>query len=118
MLAKKLVAVKAISDMRFDQLHTLRRTYELPSDPTQPFINSACEMSSLASEDLMFRFSEKGLPLQGTYTTPSMDVAPPTPVAPWRYLSEEEAEQIVISGGLCWSRDHQGAVNHGGCGNA
>ena len=97
--AKKVAAVKAISDLRFDQLYTLRRTYELPSAPTQPFINSAREMSPIASEDLVFRFSEKGLPLQGTYTPPHMDAPPPTPVPCWRDCSEEEAEQIVMSGG-------------------
>ena len=36
--------------------------------------------------------------MQGTYTSPSMDVAPPAPVAPWRDLSEEEAISAVLEG--------------------
>ena len=32
--AKKLSMVKAVSELRFDQLHTLRRDRELPNDPT------------------------------------------------------------------------------------
>ena len=65
--AKKVNAVKAVSELRFNQLHALRRTYELPDDLTQPFINFHVEMSHLTSDDPVFRFSENGVPLQGKY---------------------------------------------------
>lgn len=95
--AKRLAAVKAISELRFDQLHTLRRTYEL-QDTNQLFLDSHTEMSPLTSEDPVFRFSENGMPLQGKYEPPNRDVAPPTTLPYWRDLTEAEAEQAVMGG--------------------
>ena len=54
--ASKLAAVKVVATLRYDQLHTLRRTYELKSDPAQGFLNAHAEMTPLTSIDPVFRF--------------------------------------------------------------
>ena len=77
--ARKLPSVKALSEVRYDQLHTLRRDHELRSDPAQRFLNSHAEMAPLTSSDQVFRFSENGQPLQGKYEKPRRDVPQPTP---------------------------------------
>ena len=55
-------------------------------------------MTPLTSSDLVYRYSDKGIPLQGNYSKPHRDVPPPTPLAPWRDLTEEEACTTVMSG--------------------
>ena len=54
---KTFSAVKAVSTLRFDELHTLRRTYELQSEATQSFLSTHVEMTPLTSSDVVFRFS-------------------------------------------------------------
>ena len=74
---RKNGAVKAVTKLRYDQLHTLRREHE-HHDPTQRFLNAHAEMSPLSSTDTVFRFSESGQPLQGKYEKTHRDVQPPT----------------------------------------
>ena len=90
--------MKALASLRHDQLHTLRRDYELPTDPGQAFLNSHAEMTPIPSSDPVFRFSEVGEPLCGRYTKPVRSVPPPTQIAPWRDLSEDEARSAVLAG--------------------
>jgi hypothetical protein len=93
--------VKAVSEIRFNELHALRNIYEAKSDRTQRFLNSYADMTPLDSNDSndsVFRFSERGLPLQGNYETPHRDVPPPAEIPPWRNLSEEEAVSAVMGG--------------------
>ena len=97
--ARKLAAVKAAATIRFDQLHTLRRTYE-QVQPTQAFLNSHAEITPISSSDPVFRFNDVGHPLLGKYAKPSRIVTPPTPVCSWRDLGEEEARTVVMAGGL------------------
>ena len=73
---KKASTVQAaICDIRFDQLHELRRKYELGSDPDQRFLNSHAEVSPIASNDQVFRFSEIGNTLMGNYSKPCRSVS-------------------------------------------
>jgi len=95
--AKQLAAVKDVAALRFDQLHTLRRDYEL-SDNTQRFLNIHAEMTPLTSSDAVFRFSEDGRPLQGEYKVPRRRVPAPTPIPPWRDLTAEEALAALARG--------------------
>ena len=84
--------------MTFAQLHTLRSKYELQGDTTQLFLNSHAEVSPLTSEDLVYRFNESGTPLQGKYNPPHCYVHPPTPLTPWKDLTEDQAVSAVIDG--------------------
>jgi hypothetical protein len=90
--------VREVASLRYDQLHTLRRDYELPTDPDQMFLNAHAEMTPILSSDPVFRFSEVGIPLSGRYSKPERCVPPPTEIAPWRDLTEEEATATVMSG--------------------
>ena len=89
--AKKIATVNAINELRFDQLHRIRSTYELQGDAIQLFLNSHAEVSPLTSEDLVYRFNESGTPLQGKYNPPHCYVHPPTPLTPWKDLTEDQA---------------------------
>ena len=51
---RKLDAVKAAGTLRYDQLQTLRRTYERPTEPTQGFLTAHAEMTPLSSSDAVF----------------------------------------------------------------
>ena len=95
--ARKLAAVKGVAKIQSNHLHTLRQDYERV-DPNQTFLNAHSEMSPLTSSDLVYRYSDKGIPLQGNYSKPHRDVAPPTPLPPWRDLTEDEACTTVMSG--------------------
>ena len=95
---RKVEAIKAISKLRYDQLHTLRRGHE-HRDSAQRFLNAQAVMSPLSSTDTVFRFSESGQPLQGKYEKPHRDVQPPTHPPPWRELTEAEARSVVMEGG-------------------
>ena len=55
-------------------------------------------MTPIPSSDPVFRFSEVGEPLCGRYTKPVRSVPPPTQIAPWRDLSEDEARSAVLAG--------------------
>ena len=90
--------VKDVSSIRYDQLHALRRIYELGSDPSQSFLNSHADMTPLTSPDLVFRFSDVGQPLAGNYSKPHRTVHAPVPLPPWRDLSETDASCAVMSG--------------------
>ena len=87
-----------MAKLRYDQLHTLRRDYE-HNDPAQRFLKAYAEMSPLTSTDVVFRFSERGQPLQGKYEKPQREVQPPTRPPPWRELTEAEARLAVMDGG-------------------
>ena len=80
---------KGVSTLECKQLHTLRQGHEL-SDPTQSFLNAHAEMTPLTSSDVVFRFSETGVPLQGKYDKPHRNVPPPTPLPSWRDLTEHD----------------------------
>ena len=96
--SRKLKVVEAVCELRYDQLHTLRRDHE-HRDPAQRFLNAHAEMSPLSSTDRVFRFSEHGMPLLGRYEKPHREVQPPTLPPPWRDLSEAEARSVVMDGG-------------------
>ena len=48
---RKLAAVKGVGTIRYDELHMLRRKYELSDDPTQGFLNEHIGMTPLTSSD-------------------------------------------------------------------
>ena len=80
---KKASTVQAaICNIRFDQLHALRRTYELGSDPDQRFLSSHAEVSLISSSDQVFRFPETGKTLMGNYSKPRRSVSQPEVVPP------------------------------------
>ena len=95
---RKRHAIREIVCLTYDQIHTLRRDYEL-KDPDQRFLDAYAEMTPMRSSDPVFRFSEVGTPLCGRYNKPERRVPPPTEIAPWRDLSEEAATAVVMSGG-------------------
>ena len=88
--ARKHAAVKAVATVRYDQLHTLKRTYELPTEPNQGFLTAHAERTPLTSSDPVFRISHVGQPLMGKYTSPNRNVRSPTPLYPWRDLDQTE----------------------------
>jgi hypothetical protein len=100
--ARKLAVVKALADHRLDQMHTLRRDYELGSDPTQRFLNAHSEVTPIASSDPVFRFSEVGQPLHGNYKKPERSVQPPAAIPPWRDLTEADSHAAVMNGQSLW----------------
>ena len=100
---RKLASVKAVSEIRFNELHALRNIYEAKSDRTQRFLNSYADMTPIDSNDSVFRFSERGLPLRGNYDTLHRDVPPPAEIPAWRNLSEEEAVSTVLGEGSPYS---------------
>ena len=77
------ICEKGVIKLRCKQLHTPRRGHEL-SDPTQSFLNAHVEMTPLTSSDIVYRFSDTGVPLQGNYDKPLRDIPPPTPLPQWR----------------------------------
>ena len=95
--ARKLKVVETVCELRYDQLHTLRRDHE-HRDPVQRFLNAHAEMSPLSSTDPVFRFWEQGQPLHGKYEKPHRDMPPPTLPPPWRELTEAEARSAVVEG--------------------
>ena len=92
---RKLAAVKAVGTLRYDQLHTLRRTYELPTEPTHGFLNAHAEMTP---ERRCVQISDAGQSLAGKYTKPKRNVTSPTPICPWRDLCEADARSTVMLG--------------------
>ena len=96
---KKASTVQAaICDIKFDQLHELRRKYELGSDPDQLFLNSHAEVSPISSNDPVFRFSEIGNTLMGNYSKPSRSVSHPEVVPPWCEYNDTAATLALLSG--------------------
>ena len=95
---RKRTSAKAIEELRFNQLHTLRRDRELCSEPSQQFLNCRVEMTPLTSSDPVFRFSDVGTPLQGRYQKPRREVPPPTLLPHWRDLTVDEARTCLAEG--------------------